>query len=148
MYDELVTKVNSIKASCTSGLVSKTRYYYDKKNLGKKIEDFNKKIHNTKGLFKKTDYNTKITDIKKKIPSVTGLVTTAVLNTRTTETGSEIPGIKNLPTNVALNIKVTEIGKEVLDTSHFINVHEFDRSTKIIFDVKIKRAVKSVVSKI
>ena len=36
LYDELVTKVNSIKASCTSGLVSKTRYCYDKNNLKKK----------------------------------------------------------------------------------------------------------------
>ena len=39
MYDKLVTKVNSIEASSTSGLVSKTQYDSDKEGLEIKIED-------------------------------------------------------------------------------------------------------------
>ena len=50
------------------------------KSWKKKIEDVNKKIPNTSGLFKKTDYNTKITEMENKIPGITGLVTTAALD--------------------------------------------------------------------
>ena len=50
MYDKLPSKVNSIKVSSTSRLVSKTQYNFDKKNLVKKIEN----VYKTSGLVKMT----------------------------------------------------------------------------------------------
>ena len=50
MYDKLPSKVNSIKVSSTSRLVSKTQYNFDKQNLVKKIEN----VYKTSGLVKMT----------------------------------------------------------------------------------------------
>ena len=66
-------------------LVTKTQYDSDKQSLEKKIEDVDKKITYTTGLFKKTDYNTEITEIENKIPSATRLVTTGPFYTKVTK---------------------------------------------------------------
>ena len=78
----MVIKVNAIdtKVPSTSGLVTKTQYYSEKKDLEKKTEGVDKKIPNTRGLTKKSDCHTNIIEIGTKIPSVTGLETTAALN--------------------------------------------------------------------
>ena len=48
-YSKLSTKVNSFdtKVPSTSGLISKLKNDLDKQNLKKKIENVDKKIHNT-----------------------------------------------------------------------------------------------------
>ena len=76
----LVTKVNAIKVLSTNGLVSKTQYSSDKKNLEKIVRGVNKKMVYTSGLVKKTDLNNKITEIENQITSITCLVTIATLN--------------------------------------------------------------------
>ena len=60
----MLTTVNAIdtKIPCT-GKLSLEQYESDKKGLGKKIKDVDKKILNTTVLVKKTDYITKITEI-------------------------------------------------------------------------------------
>lgn len=80
MMNWLVTKVNAIKVLSTNGLVSKTQYSSDKKNLEKIVRGVNKKMVYTSGLVKKTDLNNKITEIENQITSITCLVTIATLN--------------------------------------------------------------------
>ena len=80
MMNWLVTKVNAIKVLITNGLVSKTQYSSDKKNLEKIVRGVNKKMVYTSGLVKKTDLNNKITEIENQITSITCLVTIATLN--------------------------------------------------------------------
>ena len=60
IYDELVTKVNTIG---TGGFVLKTQYNTDKSGAEKKIDDVDKKIPDISGLAEKTVYNAKITEI-------------------------------------------------------------------------------------
>ena len=80
MMNWLVTKVNAIKVLSTNGLVSKTQYSSDKKNLEKIVRGVNKKMVYASGLVKKTDLNNKITEIENQITSITCLVTIATLN--------------------------------------------------------------------
>ena len=80
MMNWLVTKVNAIKVLSTNGLVSKTQYSSDKKNLEKIVRGVNKKMVYTSGLVKKTDLNNKIAEIENQITSITCLVTIATLN--------------------------------------------------------------------
>ena len=80
MMNWLVTKVNAIKVLSTNGLVSKTQYSSDKKNIEKIVRGVNKKMVYTSGLVKKTDLNNKITEIENQITSITCLVTIATLN--------------------------------------------------------------------
>ena len=80
MMNWLVTKVNAIKVLSTNGLVSKTQYSSDKKNLEKIVRGVNKKMVYTSGLVKKTDLNNKITEIENQITSITCLATIATLN--------------------------------------------------------------------
>ena len=77
IYDELVTKVNTIG---TGGFVLKTQYNTDKSGAEKKIDDVDKKIPDISGLAEKTVYNAKITEIECKIPSINGLSTNTALN--------------------------------------------------------------------
>ena len=80
MMNWLVTKVNAIKVLSTNGLVSKTQYSSDKKNLEKIVRGVNKKMVYASGLVKKTDLNNKITEIENQITSITCLATIATLN--------------------------------------------------------------------
>ena len=61
VYNNLVINAHEtgIKTPTTTGLVTKALYNIGKQGIEKKIEDVDKKIPNTSGLFKKTDYNKK-----------------------------------------------------------------------------------------
>ena len=61
MHDKLVINVNAIdtKIPSTSTLVNKTQNDAGKKDLYKKIKDFDQKIFYTRRLFKKTDFRKK-----------------------------------------------------------------------------------------
>ena len=61
----ILSKINSIntKGPSTSGLVSKTQYNFDEKDLEKNIKDVDNNIPNTSRLVKKIDLNVKITEI-------------------------------------------------------------------------------------
>ena len=120
---------------------------WSNKILNKKIENVDKKIQNTCELVKKTDYNTKVTGIENKISSITGLVSTTALNAKVTEIKNKIPDITNLATKTVLKAKAVEIENEIPDTNHFINTHEFNRLTKLSFDVRMKETVKNLTSK-
>ena len=80
-------------------------------------------MRNTRRVVKKTDYNTKITVIKNKILSVTGLAKTAS------------------------NTKATQIDNKRPDITGFTTTPGFNRLKKIIFDAKMKEAVKYLPSK-
>lgn len=59
LYDKLVIKFNALdtRNTSTSRLVTKTRYDSDKQGIEKGIEDVDKNISNTSGLFNlKTTY--------------------------------------------------------------------------------------------
>ena len=156
----------------TSNRITQTiqSYNSDKKSLEKKVDNVDKIITNTSGLVKKTNYNTKIREIENNIPSVTRLVTTTILNTKTAEienkilditnlatkaalnkkaveVESKMKDITNLTTKTALNSKVTETENKIPDTTDFNACPEFNRLTKISFDVGIIKASKSLASK-
>lgn len=75
VYDELITKVNTIDAS---RFVLKTLYNSDNSDLEEKIDDTDKKYLILLDLFKK-HFNPKITATDGKIPSISGVATTAAL---------------------------------------------------------------------
>ena len=75
VYDELITKVNTIDAS---RFVLKTLYNSDNSDLEEKIDDIDKKYLILLDLFKK-HFNPKITATDSKIPSISGVATTAAL---------------------------------------------------------------------
>lgn len=55
--------------------------------------------------------------------------------------------ITNLVTEAALSTKVTEIENKIPDTADLISTPEFNRLTKISFDVKMRGAVKNLANK-
>ena len=71
-------------------------------------------------------------------------MTTAAQNTKVTEIENKI--CTNLTTKAPLNTKATEIENKIPDATGFTTAPEFNRSTKINFDARIKE-VKSLASK-
>ena len=55
--------------------------------------------------------------------------------------------ITNLVTEAALSTKVTEIENKIPDTADLISTPEFNRLTKMSFDVKMRGAVKNLANK-
>ena len=52
-----------------------------------------------------------------------------------------------MATDSVLNTKATELQNIIPDNSHFVNTEEFNRSTKISFDARMKEAEKNLASK-
>ena len=113
VYDELVSKVNSLD---TSGFVLKTKYDTDKSELENKIPD-------TSGLVKKTDYNTKITDLENKIPDISNLATKTALNTAE----NKIPNGSGLASKIAL----TAIENKIPDNSLLPSINYISNTDKV-----------------
>ena len=52
-----------------------------------------------------------------------------------------------MATDSVLNTKATELENIIPDNSHFVNTEEFNRSTEISFDARMKEAEKNLASK-
>ena len=121
-------------------------------------------------MVKKTDYNTKITEIENKIPSIARLVNTTVLNKRATQIKNKLLYITNLATKAAQNTKETEVEGKIPDiptvaskaalnnqpqrlktkcliSQVLLLITEINKSTKIVFDSKMKEGVKILARK-
>ena len=59
----------------------------------------------------------------------------------------EIPNVSGFVTTTTLNTKDTQIENKIPDTTGSFTSPEFNRLTKISFDVRIKETTKSLVSK-
>ena len=154
----MVTNVNYIytKILSNSRLAIKTSMIQKQERREKKIEDVDKKIHNTTGLVKKTDnnterlkailllttaaLNTKSTEIENKILHITSLDTKATLNTKTTEIESKIPN-SSFTTETSFNIKTIAIEDKIHDTLSFKTTPELNRLPKISFDLTDKNTL-------
>lgn len=96
MFEKLVTKVNA-------RFFRKSQFNTVKSDIEKKIDDFDKKIHDISGFVKISDYNTKFHEIEDKTRSITGLSSTAAITT----VENKIPNVSDLT-------KTKEYDKEIL----------------------------------
>lgn len=91
----MVTKVNA-------RFFGKSQFNTFKSDIEKKIDDFDKKIHDISRFVKISDYNTKFHEIEDKMPSITGLSSTAAITT-----------VENKIPNVSDSIETKEFDKEI-----------------------------------